>query len=259
MLGLGTWKMTDSEAEGMVAEALELGYRHIDTASAYDNERGVGRGLSRSGIPREDIFLTTKCWNDDIRKGYQGVLDAARASLDLLATDYVDLYLLHWPIRDHDVKAWHAMEKLHQDGLARAIGVSNYQIEHFKHLLPEVEVMPMVNQVECHPLLTQREMRSFCQARGMVMEAWSPIMQGHAGDFDAIRNIALHHGKSPTQIVLRWDLQHGLVTIPKTTTRDRLVENADIFDFELTAEEMSQIDQLDVGHRYGPDPDNFSF
>lgn len=260
MLGFGTWKMEEKgEAERSVAQALSAGYRHIDTAEAYENEDGVGRGLKASGVPREDIFLTTKCWNDDIRKGYQAVLDACRASLDRLGTDYLDLYLLHWPILDHDIEAWRTMEKLHADGLARAIGVCNYHVHHLDHLLPKVNITPMVNQVEFHPLLQQKELREFCHDRAIIFEAWSPIMQGHAGDYDAIVRIAEAHGKSPTQVVLRWDLQHGVVTIPKSSNEKRLKENLEIFDFELTPAEMSVLDALHTGKRFGPDPDNFSF
>jgi len=260
MLGFGTWKLAQGEEVAhAVSTALTLGYRHIDTAAAYENEKGVGEGIRRSDVAREDIFLTTKCWNDDIRGGYDSVLRACDTSLQELGTDYVDLYLLHWPILDKDVDAWRAMERLLADGKTRAIGVCNYLIHHLDHLLPHAEVPPMVDQIEFHPRLIQPALLTYLRDHDIVVEAWSPLMQGHVTDVPEIVEIANHHGKTPAQIVLRWDLQHKVVTIPKSAKPERIAENADLYDFTLTPEEMITLDKIDENKRFGPDPDNFSF
>lgn len=260
MLGFGTWKLKDGpETIEAVTSALKIGYRHIDTAAVYENEKGVGLAIRGSGIPREEIFLTTKAWNDDIRAGYDGVIKACDASLELLGLDYVDLYLLHWPIRDKHLEAWRAMESLLQEKKVRAIGVCNYCIEDFDALLAAATVRPMINQIEFHPWLTQPDLVAYCREHAIVVEAWSPLMQGKVGEVPEIVEIAARHGKSPAQVVLRWDLQHKIVTIPKSSRPERIAENADIFDFELSLEEMGIIDSLDRGRRFGADPANFDF
>ena len=259
-LGVGTWQSADGrEVEQSVRWALELGYRHVDTAAIYGNERGVGRAVRDSGVPREQMFVTTKVWNDAQRQGRDAVLRAFDDSLRKLGLDYVDLYLVHWPVKGRYKEAWHAMEEIYAGGRAKAIGVSNFLVHHLNDLLPDAQVAPMVNQVEFHPRLVPRDLMQLCRARGIVQQAWSPIMRGRVNDIPELRQIAGKHGKTVAQVVLRWDLQHGVVTIPKSVRKERLAENAGVFDFELSADEMSRIDSLDRGERTGADPDNFSF
>ncbi len=260
MLGLGTWRMAEgAEAESSVSAALELGYRHIDTAALYGNEAGVGRALAQSGVRRESVFVTTKVWNDDLRKGEAAVRAAFDASLDRLKMDYVDLYLIHWPVPDKFIAAWKVLEQIHASGRARAIGVSNFLVSHLQALLPHATVKPMVNQVEFHPWLMQRPLMELCRRERIILEAWSPLMQAKGLDLPALVEIAKAHQRSPAQVVLRWDIQHQVVTIPKSTHRRRIVENAAIFDFELSPDEMARIDALDQSKRIGPSPDNFDF
>jgi len=258
-LGLGVFQVpSDLDAARAVRTALDAGYRHIDTAALYRNERGVGRAIRDSGIPREEIFVTTKAWNDDIRAGR--VETACRDSLRRLGLSYVDLYLLHWPIKGHHAEAWRAMEKLHRAGLAKAIGVSNYMIPHLEELLPTAEIAPAVNQIEFHPYLQSKPLHEFCRARDIRLTAWSPLMQ--AGPLlrdPVLTGIARKHGKSIAQVVLRWDLQIGVVTIPKSVRPERITENGDIFDFELDAADMAVIAALDSNRRNGADPFNFNF
>lgn len=258
-LGLGVFQIPDNdEAERVVRTALDLGYRHIDTAALYRNERGVGRAIRESGIPREEIFLTTKVWNDDIRAGR--VEAACQESLRKLGLDYVDLYLLHWPIKGRHQVSWRAMEKLQRAGLARAIGVSNYMVPHLEELLPAVEIAPAVNQIEFHPYLQSQELHAFCRERDIRLTAWSPLMQAGSLLRDPVlAGIARKHGKSVAQVVLRWDLQVGVVTIPKSVRPERLAENANIFDFELDATDLAAIAALDSNRRNGADPFNFGF
>lgn len=237
--------------------ALEIGYRHIDTAAFYENEEGVGQAIRESGIPREQVFVTTKVWNTD--QGYETTLKAFDASLKKLGFDYVDLYLVHWPVKGKYKETYKALEKLYKDGYVRAIGVSNFQIHHLQDVLADCEIKPMVNQVEYHPRLTQKELLTFCRENGIQLEAWSPLMRGEILTEPTIVEIGKKYGKTPAQVVLRWDLQHGVVTIPKSVTPARIKENADIFDFSLTDEEMKQIDALNLNKRVGPDPDNFNF
>jgi diketogulonate reductase-like aldo/keto reductase len=260
MFGLGTWQSKEgSEVEQSVRWALELGYRHIDTAAAYKNEEGVGQAIRDSGVPRERIFLTTKLWNDDHRKGYDASLKAFATSLQKLGFDYVDLYLIHWPVKEMYKEAWRALEKIYADGRAKAIGVSNFLVHHLQDLLPTTKVKPMVNQVEFHPRLMQKPLMEFCRREGIVEEAWSPLMRGKISQLDVINKIAQAKGKTAAQIVLRWNLQHGIVTIPKSVKRERLVENASLYDFDLSPDEMAQIDRLDQSERVGPNPDTFTF
>jgi len=259
-LGLGTWRSAEgAEVEQSVRWALEIGYRHVDTAAVYGNERGVGRAIRDSRVPREQVFVTTKVWNDDQRAGRDAVLRAFDESLRRLGTDYVDLYLVHWPVKGKYVEAWRALEQIYSTGRVKAIGVSNFLVHHLADVLKVASVKPMVNQVEFHPRLVQRQLLDFCRNEGIVQEAWSPLMKGKAGEVPLLRELAGKYGKTPSQVVLRWDLQHGVVTIPKSVRRERLVENADLFDFELSADEMAKVDALDRGERIGADPDHFNF
>lgn len=257
-LGFGVYKLSEgAEVETAVRLALETGYRSIDTASVYGNERGVGRALRESGVPREEIFLTTKVWNDDQRARRVG--EAFDESLECLGTGYVDLYLIHWPVAGCYRKTWDALQEIQRSGRAKAIGVSNFLVPHLQDLLRDGQTVPSVNQVEFHPWLVQPELRQFCRDRGVQFEAWSPLMQGKVGEIPVVKNLAENHGRTPAQIVLRWNLQHGVVTIPKSAHPERIVENAGIFDFELTRADMGVLDALDEQKRIGPDPANFNF
>ncbi|ELK41293.1 aldo/keto reductase [Brevibacillus agri] len=261
-LGLGVFKVEEGpELEHAVQFAVKHGYRSIDTAAIYGNEEGVGRGIragvEAAGIAREDVFVTSKVWNSEL--GYESTLAAFETSLNKLGLDYLDLYLIHWPVEGKFKEAWRALETLYKAGRVKAIGVSNFHIHHLEELLKDAEIKPMVNQVEFHPRLSQTELRAYCQEQGIQFEAWSPLMQGQLLDNPVLKGIAEKHGKSIAQIILRWDLQHGVVTIPKSTKEHRIVENASLFDFELTKEEMELIDGLNENHRVGPDPDNFDF
>jgi len=253
-IGLGVYKIGDAEAARAVGTALEAGYRHIDTATLYANERGVGEGIRASGIPREQVFVTTKVWNDD--HGYDETLEAFDRSLELLGTDYIDLYLVHWPIpsRDRYVDTYRALERLQQEGRARSIGVSNFAIEHLERLDAETGVVPAVNQVELHPRLPQEELRAFDSAHGIVTEAWSPLARGRLLEEPLLARLAARHGVSPAQIVLRWHVQNGVVVIPKSVTPERIRENIDVFGFELDAEDLAGIAALATGERTGRDP-----
>ena len=256
-LGLGVFKVKEGEeVEQAVRTAIEVGYRSIDTAKAYNNEEGVGRAIKDSGVPRDELFVTTKVWNSD--QGYDSTLRAFEASRERLGLDVIDLYLVHWPVKGKYVETYRALEKLYRDGAVRAIGVSNFQIHHLQDILDAFEIKPMVNQVEYHPLLSQVELRQFCEREGIQLEAWSPLMQGNL-DIPEIGQLAAKHGKTAAQVVLRWDLQHGVVTIPKSTNEKRIRENADVFDFELSAEDMALLDGLNRNRRFGSDPDNFNF
>jgi diketogulonate reductase-like aldo/keto reductase len=256
-LGLGVWKVQNgNEVVESVKAALRIGYRSIDTAAVYGNEEGVGQAIREAGVPREELFVTTKVWNAN--QGYDTALAAFEESLSRLKLDYVDLYLIHWPVKGKYKDTWRALEKLYRDGRVRAIGVSNFQVHHLEDVLKDCEVAPMVNQVEFHPLLIQQELRDFCKTRGIQLEAWSPLMQGNL-DLPLLKELAETYGKTPAQIVLRWDLQHGVVTIPKSIREQRIRENADVFDFELSAGDMTRIDGLNRNRRFGADPDNFNF
>lgn len=257
-LGLGVYKAKEGgEVEEAVKAALRIGYRSIDTASFYENEEGVGRAVRESGIAREEIFITTKVWNTE--QGYESTLAAFEASLRRLGMEYVDLYLVHWPVKGKYKETWRALETLYKEGKTRAIGVSNFQIHHLKDLMADAEIKPMVNQVEFHPFLTQEELRNFCRKEGIQLEAWRPLMRGEVANVPEIVELSKKYGKTPAQIVLRWDLQHGVVTIPKSVREARIRENADLFDFELSSEDMAKLDALNRNHRFGPDPDNFNF
>ncbi|WP_144550768.1 aldo/keto reductase [Bacillus sp. X1(2014)] len=256
--GLGVFKVEEGpELVNAVKAAIKHGYRSIDTAAIYGNEEGVGQGIKESGIAREDLFVTSKVWNADL--GYESTLAAYQTSLDKLGLEYLDLYLIHWPVAGKYKEAWRALETLYKEGRVRAIGVSNFQVHHLEDLLKDAEVKPMVNQVEYHPRLTQNEVQTFCRENGIQMEAWSPLMQGQLLDNEVLAGIAAKYNKSVAQIILRWDLQNGVVTIPKSTKEHRIIENSQVFDFELTQEDMYQINELNKNHRVGPDPDNFDF
>jgi len=257
-LGLGVFKTNEgTEVENSVKWALEAGYRHIDTAAIYQNERGVGNAMKASGIPRNELFITTKAWNENQRKGT--VMEGFEESLKLLQTDYVDLYLIHWPVKGKYNATWKVMEEIYRSGRAKAIGVSNFLLHHLEDIFKIAEIMPMVNQMECHPYLVQQSLIDFCLAHKIVFEAWSPIMQGAVNNVPLLVELSGKYKKTPVQIVLRWDLQKGIVTIPKSVHKDRIVSNADLFDFELSAEDIRRIDSLDKNERLGAHPDTFTF
>lgn len=254
VMGLGVYKNVDeTELETAVTSALEFGYRHIDTAKVYKNEKGVGEAVKKSGVPREDIFITTKVWNTD--QGYEKTLKAFDESLEALDMDYVDLYLIHWPMPGTYVETWKALEKIYKEGRARAIGVSNFNPHHLQDIFNECEIKPMLNQVEYHPHLAQPELKKFCDAHGILLEAWSPLKRGRMFDEPLIVRLSEKYGRTPAQIILRWDVQTGVSTIPKSVSRDRVRENGDIFDFTLTEEEVREITALDRHERVGKDPD----
>ncbi|MDZ5474008.1 aldo/keto reductase [Bacillus sp. 31A1R] len=256
--GLGVFKVQEGEeVVESVKAAIRNGYKSIDTAAVYKNEEGVGQAIKDSGVPREELFITTKVWNSD--QGYENTLQAFETSLEKLGLDYLDLYLIHWPVAGKYKDTWKALEKLYKDGRVKAIGVSNFHVHHLEDLLSIAEIKPMVNQIEYHPHLTQKEVHDFCKKEGIQLEAWSPLKQGVLLDEPVIVEIAEKHQKSPAQIILRWDLQNEVVTIPKSIKETRIIENADIFDFELTSEDMEKISSLNKNERIGPDPDNFNF
>ncbi len=257
-LGLGVYKSKEGEeVENAVKCALETGYRSIDTAAIYANEYGVGKAIRESGVPRCEIFLTTKIWNAD--QGYQSTFRAFEESLEKLQTDYVDLYLIHWPKGELSIETWKAMEKLYEQGRIRAIGVSNFLVHHLEYLLSNSRIKPMVDQVEFHPELVQPELLKFCKEHQIQSEAWTPIMRGKVNNIPVFLELAAKYQKSPVQIVLRWDLQKGVVTIPKSVTPERIRHNADIFDFELSSEDVEKIDKLDISARIGSHPDHITF
>ncbi len=256
--GLGVYLSKEGdEVINAVKIALDHGYRHIDTASIYLNEEGVGIGIKESSIDRKDVFLVSKVWNSD--QGYDSTLKAFDASLNRLGTDYLDLYLIHWPKGEKSKDTWRAMERLYNEKRIKAIGVSNFLQHHLEDLMSATEIVPMVNQMKFHPYLVQQDLVDFCHKNGIQYEAWSPMMQGNIFDIDIIKNLAGKYGKTAAQIVLRWDLQKGVVTIPKSTKKERIIANATIFDFELSKEDMGLLDGMDQGKRFGPDPDNFDF
>lgn len=256
--GLGVYKVEEGQqTEATVQAALQIGYRLIDTAAFYENEEGVGSAIRESGVPRKDIFVTTKVWNSD--QGYDSTLKAFESSFNKLGLDYIDLYLIHWPVAAKYKETWKALERLYQEGAVKAIGVSNFQPHHLEDLMSTANEKPTVNQIECHPLLTQTELKKFCKKHDIKVEAWSPIARGRVLDHPVLVKLAEKHQKSPAQIILRWHLQHDVIIIPKSVNEKRLKENADIFDFELTAEDMNQIDSLNQNQRFGSDPDNFDF
>ncbi|MBO2457199.1 aldo/keto reductase [Actinomadura violacea] len=257
-LGFGVFQVSDEEAEHAVEVALRDGYRSVDTASAYGNEEGTGRALRASGLPREELFITTKLWNSD--QGYDQTLRAFDASMRRLGLDYLDLYLIHWPMPGHDtyMDTWRAFEKLKEDGRIRSIGVSNFTVDALRRVMDESGTVPAVNQIELHPYFQQDGLRAFHQENGIHTEAWAPLGQGQGLlDDPALARIAQAHGRTPAQVVLRWHVQVGNVVIPKSVTPRRIAENIDVFGFDLAPEEMQAIGELDKGTRVGPDPATF--
>jgi 2,5-diketo-D-gluconate reductase A len=260
-LGFGVFKVDPAATERLVSEALAAGYRHIDTAAVYGNEEGVGRALAASGIPRDELFVTTKLWNSE--QGTDTVRAALGKSLDTLGLDRVDLYLIHWPRPDLDryVASWQTLETLRGEGLTRSIGVSNFHRPHLERLLAESDTVPAVNQVELHPAFAQRELRAFGEPLGIRTEAWGPLGQGKYDLFgeQPVKDAAAAHGVSPAQVVIRWHLQQGIIVFPKASSAERIAQNFDVFGFELTPEQMSAIDGLDRGQRVGANPDTDIF
>ncbi|OLT28316.1 oxidoreductase [Nocardiopsis sp. CNR-923] len=256
-LGFGVWQVSDDAVVDAVSTALEAGYRSIDTAAAYGNERGVGEALSRSELDRQDVFVTSKLANPD--QGYDHTLRAFDATLERMRLETLDLYLIHWPLprRDMYVSTWKALERLYADGRVRAIGVCNFQAPHLERVVEEGGITPMVNQIELHPLLVQRAMREFDAKHNIVTEAWSPLGQGKLLDHPTVTAIAEQLHRTPAQVLLRWHIQLGNVVIPKSVTRERIRSNFRIFDFELSEADMDRITGLDAGSRFGPDPDEF--
>jgi diketogulonate reductase-like aldo/keto reductase len=256
-LGFGVFQVPPEQTTEVVLRAFEAGYRHIDTAAAYRNEASVGQAFRASGLPRGEVFVTTKCWND--QQGYEEARRACERSLQQLELDHLDLYLIHWPVpaRDRYVDTWRAFIELRDEGLVRTIGVSNFEAEHLRRLIEETGETPAVNQIELHPHLQQHGLRREHEELGILTEAWSPLAQGEVLEEPAIVEIAERHSRTPAQVVIRWHLQLGNVVIPKSVTPERIVENFDVFGFELTEPEMAAIGELDAGRRTGPDPNTF--
>lgn len=257
-LGLGVFLVKDGEeVVNSVKAALEVGYRSIDTAAAYKNEEGVGKAIAESNVPREELFITTKVWNAD--QGYEATLAAFDVSMKKLGLEYLDLYLIHWPLPSQGkfIDTWKALEKLYKDGRVRAIGVSNFKVHHLEEIIANSEIVPMVNQVEYHPRFNQRELHDFCKKHGIQLEAWSPLMQGGLLEEPILVELAKKYNKSPAQIIIRWDIQTGVVTIPKSVKPHRIAENKDVFDFELSEEDMDKISALNQDQRMFADPDTF--
>jgi len=255
-LGFGVFKVDPDETERIVSEALEAGYRHIDTAKVYGNEEGVGRAIAKSGIPRDELFITTKLWNTE--QGVDGAQGAIADSLERLGLDYVDLYLIHWPApqRGTYVDTWLSMERVAASGLARSIGVSNFLEEHLDAVLEAGSVVPAVNQIELHPLFQQRALREYGESRGVKTEVWGPLGQGKydLNELPVLTELADRYGKSVQQVVIRWHLQEGVIVFPKSATPERIRSNIDVFDFELTAEDMAAIAAIDANRRIGTHP-----
>ncbi|WHT17264.1 aldo/keto reductase [Crossiella sp. CA-258035] len=257
-LGFGVFQVPDAETEAAVTHALEAGYRSIDTAAIYGNEGGVGAALAAAGLPREELFITTKLWNAD--QGYDSALRAFDASLDKLKLDYLDLYLIHWPVpaKGKYVESWKALTKLQEDGRVRAAGVSNFQPAHLREVIDATGVVPAVNQVELHPRLVQAGLREVHRELGIVTEAWSPLAQGELLDDPVLVELGRRYDRTPAQVVLRWHLQLGNVVIPKSVTPSRIKQNLDVFGFELTADDLASVTALNADRRTGPDPDTFN-
>ncbi|MCV7222023.1 aldo/keto reductase [Mycolicibacterium elephantis] len=257
--GLGVWQTPPEDTERAAATALDAGYRHIDTAAAYGNEREVGQAVAKSGLAREDVFVTTKLWNAD--QGYDSTLKAFDASMQRLGMDYLDLYLIHWPVpaKDAYVDTFKAFAHLRDQGRIRSIGVSNFEPEHLRKLIDGTGIVPAVNQIELHPRLQQHELRELHAQLGIATEAWSPLGQGSLLTNPAVTAVAEAHGKTPAQVLIRWHIQLGNIVIPKSVTPARIVSNFDVFDFELSEQDMASVSSLGDGTRLGPDPRTFNF
>ena len=260
-LGFGVFKVDPDETERIVSDALEVGYRHIDTAAVYGNEIGVGRAIAASGIPRDELFITTKLWNSD--QGTQSAFDAIDLSLEKLGLESVNLYLIHWPRPDLDryLETWLAMEQIKDDGKSASIGVSNFHVQHLEKVIAGSSMVPAVDQIELRPAFAQRPIREFAASKGIHIEAWGPLGQGKYDLFgmEPVASAAAAHGVSPAQVVIRWHLQNGLIVFPKSNSRERMAQNFDVFGFELTADELAAIDGLDQGMRVGADPEAAKF
>ena len=258
VIGFGVWQVPDDVVVDATLKALEVGYRHIDTAYLYLNERGVGEALRRSGLDRDDIFVTTKVWNTD--HGYDETLRAFDKSTGLLGIDEVDLYLIHWPTpaRDIYLDSWRALIRLREEGRARSIGVSNFHEAHLRKIIDETGVIPAINQIELHPWLPQTHMRDIDARLGIKTEAWSPLGSGRLIDDPVIAEVAAKHGKSPAQVMVRWSMQLGNIVLPKSVTPERIEQNIDVFDFVLDDADMAAIATLESGRRTGPNPDDFN-
>lgn len=258
VIGLGVYRIKDEDtAASSVKSALDEGYRMIDTAAAYGNESGVAKGILESGISRKDIFITTKLWNENIRQGT--IRQALEESLEKLKTDYIDLYLIHWPVPELYLEAWKQLEEFYKGGLVRAIGVCNCEIHHLKAILEIAKTVPMVNQIEFHPYFTQEALLGYCKETDIQAEGWAPLANGDLLKDPMVQKLSQVYGRTPAQIILRWHLQKGVILIPKSVHRERIRENIQIFDFELSPEDMEKIDSLNTGSRLFWDPNNFSF
>ena len=256
-LGFGTFKLTEGEeAVNAVRVALDAGYRHFDCAAIYKNEVSVGKAIAESGIPREELFITSKVWNSD--QGYETTLQAFEATLERLGMEYLDLYLIHWP-KALNRETWRALEALYKEKRVRAIGVSNFKVHHIEDLMEVATIKPMINQVELHPRLVQEDLIHYCEANEICVEAWGPLMQGHIFKEEVMITLAKKYNRSISQIALRWHLQLGVVTIPKSANPERIKENFDIFDFQLSDEDMQAIEAMNSEERVGPDPDHITF
>lgn len=257
-IGLGVWQASDEDARAAVRVALEEGYRHVDTASIYGNEKGVGEGLRDAGIPREQVFLTTKIWND--AHGFEPATAALDASLERLNVDYVDLLLIHWPVpgQDNYVDTWRALINAQRNGKARSIGVSNFNPDHLQKLMDETGVAPVLNQIELHPFMQQEALRSAHESMGIATQSWSPLGQGSALNDPVVLDIARKHGRTAAQVIIRWHIELGLIAIPKSITPSRIRENFNVFDFSLETSDLAAIVALDYGKRLGPDPSIFA-
>ncbi len=265
-IGFGTWQIPNGEAAtSIVKEAIACGYRHIDTASAYENEESVGKAVRESGVPREQLFIASKLWNSD--HGYDNALRAFDMSLKRLDMEYLDLYLIHWPVPVNQKTdyiqlnrdTWRAFEKLYREGRVKAIGVSNFMVHHLQEIMEGSEIKPMVNQIELHPEYTQQEVAEFCKNSNILIEAWSPLMQGRIFQLPPVRELAKKYGRSVSQIAIRWFVQKGIIPLPKASGREHILQNADVFGFELQKEDIDKLDALKGIGRIGPDPDNINF
>ncbi|USK93279.1 aldo/keto reductase [Rossellomorea marisflavi] len=261
-IGYGVFRVEEGkDLEKAVETAIRIGYRSIDTAAIYQNEKSVGKGVQNAidagVVTREELFITSKVWNDGL--SYDETIQAYEDTLERLGLEYLDLYLIHWPGQNKYMEPWKALEALYKEGRIKSIGVSNFQVSHLEHLLETAEVKPVINQIEFHPKLVQEEVRAFCEKHDIQVEAWSPLMNAELLNHETVNEIAESLGKSAAQVILRWDLQHGVVTIPKSMTESRIKENIDIYDFELTEEQVKTLDALDEHKRIGPDPDQFDF
>lgn len=262
-LGLGTYRVENNdECRASVEHAIKSGYRHIDTAKVYENEEKVGQGikdgLEATGLKREDLFITTKLWMADF--GRENVQKAYETSLEKLALDYVDLYLIHWPGQDKDliIETWKAMEVLYNEGKVKNIGVSNFNVDHLENLLQETSIKPVINQIECHPYLIQKELRTYLEAQKIVAQSWSPLMNGQILEDEVVKEIADELGKTPAQVIIRWNIDENIVVIPKSVTPSRIEENINVFDFELSEDQLSRLNALNKDERIGPDPGEFT-